>query len=449
MLFLQDFGISFAEQKLWEGINLKIPEGSIFHLKGPNASGKSSLLNAISGIIPEYVKAKTTGNILLWDIDLQTIPLKEKYHYLWHQLSDAEAQLFFPDCLSELAFALEHLALPPENIIAKINLAAAQFGLENMLQRDPSTLSGGEKKLLLCSVAETIDPPLLLLDEPLNGLDKQATDLVFKWLKNKKEQGKIIVVADHNPLMETVADFSYTLPENPQPLTIDNSLFTEAVLNLQDKRDCAIKLIPEVLYNIEELSFAYPNAEFLFKDLSIKINSTENILLKGKNGAGKSTFLKLLTGLLKPNKGKIYLQGKQLLGLDPKNFAHFYYQSQITKENLLGISVKQNWLFWQLAIPELKDLPIKEDPLFTELSAGQQKMVSQQILPYMLSKFWILDEPFASLDENAGKQLFNLLQYKSRNYPGMLIVSHSLEAHRELFDRVFSFQNQTLQEEKG
>ena len=449
MLFLQDFGISFAEQKLWEGINLKIPEGSIFHLKGPNASGKSSLLNAISGIIPEYVKAKTTGNILLGQTDLQAIPLKEKFHYLWHQLSDAEAQLFFPDCLSELAFALEHLALPPENIIAKINLAIAQFGLEKMLQRDPSTLSGGEKKLLLCAVAETIDPPLLLLDEPLNGLDKQATDLVFKWLKNKKEQGKIIVVADHNPLMETVADFSYTLPENPQPLTIDNSLFTEAVLNLQDKRDCAIKPIPEVLYNIEELSFAYPNAEFLFKDLSLQINSNENILLKGKNGAGKSTFLKLLTGLLKPNKGKLYLQGKHLQGLDPKNFAHFYYQSQITKENLLGISVKQNWLFWQLAIPELKDLPIKEDPLFTELSAGQQKMVSQQILPHMLSKFWILDEPFASLDENAGKQLFNLLQYKSRNYPGMLIVSHSLEAHRELFDRVFSFQNQTLQEEKG
>jgi len=449
MLFLQDFGISFAEQKLWEGINLKIPDGSIFHLKGPNASGKSSLLNAISGIIPEYVKAKTTGNILLGQTDLQAIPLKEKFHYLWHQLSDAEAQLFFPDCLSELAFALEHLALPAENIVAKINLAAAQFGLEKMLQRDPSTLSGGEKKLLLCAVAETIDPPLLLLDEPLNGLDKLESDLVLKWLKNKKEQGKIIVVADHNPLIETVADFSYTLPENPQPLTIDNSLFTEAVLNLQDKRDCAIKPIPDVLYNIEELSFAYPNAEFLFKDLSLQINSNENILLKGKNGAGKSTFLKLLTGLLKPGKGEISLKGKQLQGLDSKNFAHFYYQSQIAKENLLGISVKQNWLFWQLAIPELKDLPIKEDPLFTELSAGQQKMVSQQILPYMLSKFWILDEPFASLDENAGKQLLNLLQYKSRNYPGMLIVSHSLEAHRELFDRVLSFQNQTLQEEKG
>jgi len=105
-------------------------------------------------------------------------------------------------------------------------------------------------------------------------------------------------------------------------------------------------------------------------------------------------------------------------------------------------------LFWQLAILELNDLTLKEDPLFTELSAGQQKMVSQQILPYLLSKFWILDEPFASLDENASKQLLQLLQYKSQNYPGMLIVSHFLEEHRELFDRVLSLRNQTLQEEK-
>jgi len=448
MLILKDFGISFAERKLLDDINLKIPEGCIFHLKGPNASGKSSLLNAISGIIPEYVKAKTTGNILLGNMDLQTIPLKEKYHYLWHQLSDTEAQLFFPDCLSELAFALEHIALPPEKIIPKINLAAGQFGLENMLYRDPSTLSGGEKKLLLCAVAETINPLLLLLDEPLNGLDKQATDLVLKWLKSKKEQGKIIIVADHNPLIDAIADGSFTLPENPRPLKLDNSLFMKTDLNLQNKQDCAVGHLPEVLYNIEELSFAYPNAELLVKDLSLNIMNTENILLQGKNGAGKSTLLKLLTGLLKPGKGEISLKGKQLQGLDSKNFAHFYYQSQITRENLLGISVKQNWLFWQLAILELNDLTLKEDPLFTELSAGQQKMVSQQILPYLLSKFWILDEPFASLDENASKQLLQLLQYKSQNYPGMLIVSHFLEEHRELFDRVLSLRNQTLQEEK-
>jgi len=448
MLILKDFSISFAERKLWEGTKLKIPEGCIFHLKGPNASGKSSLLNAISGIIPEYVKAQTTGTILLGDMDLQTIPLKEKYHYLWHQLSDTEAQLFFPDCLSELAFALEHIALPQGKLMSKINRAAGQFGLENMLQRDPSTLSGGEKKLLLCAVAETIDPPLLLLDEPLNGLDKQATDLVLKWLKNKKEQGKIIIIADHNPLIERIADDSYTLPENPQPLAINNSIFTEADLPWQDERDCAIKPVSEVLYNIEELSFAYPKAEFIVKDLFLTIRSTDNILLQGKNGAGKSTFLQLLTGIQKPAKGKISVLGKSLQGLDSKNFAYFYYQSQITRENLLGISIKQNWLFWQIGIPQLTNLPLQEDPLFTELSAGQQKMVSQQILPYLLSKFWILDEPFASLDENAGKQLLQLLQYKSKNYPGMLIVSHSLEEHREIFNRVLSCKNQTLHEEK-
>ena len=165
MLILKDFGISFADRNLLEGINIEIPEGTVFHLKGPNASGKSSLLNAISGIIPEYVQAKTTGDLIWNNIDLQTIPLKEKHHYLWHQLSDTEAQIFFPDCISELAFALENMAIPAEKIWERVNLATQQFGLSNLLYRDPSTLSGGEKKLLLCAIAETIDPPILLLDE--------------------------------------------------------------------------------------------------------------------------------------------------------------------------------------------------------------------------------------------------------------------------------------------
>jgi ABC-type Mn2+/Zn2+ transport system ATPase subunit len=134
-------------------------------------------------------------------------------------------------------------------------------------------------------------------------------------------------------------------------------------------------------------------------------------------------------------------------GLDTKNFEYIYYQSQITKENLLGISVAQNWLFWQLAIKQLPDLPLKDDPLFTELSAGQQKMVSQQILPQLLSKFWILDEPFASLDKDAGTKLLQLLQYKSKKHPGMLIVSHSLEEHNDMFDRVLTIRNHFLQEE--
>jgi len=447
MLLIQDFGISFADRTLLEGISLEIPEGCIFHLKGPNASGKSSLLNAISGIIPEYIKAQTTGEIIWNNIDLQSIPLKEKHHYLWHQLSDTEAQLFFPDCLSELAFALENMAIPTETIWEKVNLAARQFGLSNLLDRDPSTLSGGEKKLLLCAIAETIDPPILLLDEPLNGLDNQAIDLVLKWITGKKAQGKIIVVVDHNPFIETLADFSFTLTDNPQPLKTDIAFVHNNYLNIAENRDCQINPNTNILYQIEELSFAYPQAEPLFKELTYTIESKQNILLTGKNGAGKSTFLKLLAGVMKPSKGNIHLAGKLMQGLNPKNFEYICYQSQIVKENLLGISVKQNWLFWQLAIRDLPNLPLKEDPLFTELSAGQQKMVSQQILPQLLSKFWILDEPFASLDKNAGNKLMQLLQYKSKYSPGMLLVSHSLDECKDIFDRVLTIQNQVLQED--
>ncbi|MEN6445376.1 MAG: ATP-binding cassette domain-containing protein [Candidatus Cloacimonas sp.] len=448
MLILKDFGISFSDRNLLEGITIEIPEGTIFHIKGPNASGKTSLLNAISGIIPEYVKAKTKGSILMDNINLQTIPLAEKFHYLWYQLSDAEAQLFFPNCISELAFALENKAVPEDIIQQKILLATEQFGLTQFLNRDPSTLSGGEKKMLLCAVAETIDPPILLLDEPLNGLDNRAMNLILNWLKTKKEQGKIIVIAEHNPIIDEFADFSLTLAAKTQPLKIADSLLEDNHLSNVKNIKQPIMSPVDVLFQIDKLSFAYSESEPLFENLSYDIHGKDNILLKGSNGAGKSTLLKLLTGLLTATEGKIYLSGKPMQsGVNCQNFNYAYYQSQITKENLLGISVAQNWLFWQIAIENLPNLELKDDPLFTELSSGQQKMVSQQILPYLFSKFWLLDEPFASLDENASDKLIKLLQYKSEHYPGMLIVSHSLEEHQEMFDKVLIIENKSLREE--
>jgi ABC-type Mn2+/Zn2+ transport system ATPase subunit len=255
------------------------------------------------------------------------------------------------------------------------------------------------------------------------------------------------VVVDHNPIIETLADFSFILADNPQLPKTDIAFISNNYLNIADNLGYQINPNTDILYRVEELDFAYPQLKPLFTKLTVEIGSKQNILLTGNNGAGKSSFLKLLAGLIKPLKGKIYLGGKLMQGLDTKNFEYIYYQSQITKENLLGISVAQNWLFWQLAIKQLPDLPLKDDPLFTELSAGQQKMVSQQILPQLLSKFWILDEPFASLDKDAGTKLLQLLQYKSKKHPGMLIVSHSLEEHNDMFDRVLTIRNHFLQEE--
>ncbi len=198
------------------------------------------------------------------------------------------------------------------------------------------------------------------------------------------------------------------------------------------------------MLRFDNLSFGYEGRARLFRNLSLHIGEHENVLLKGENGCGKSTLLKLIMGILKPIAGEILIAGKplpqQLSGL----FAHLFYQSQNTADNLLGISQKQDWQMWQLALPGLGDNPT--DMLFSERSTGEQKQDAQRILPYLRDKFWLLDEPFASLDSSASDRLFMLISQKMKEQPGMLVVAHDFRERENSFDRILLLESGVLSE---
>lgn len=190
------------------------------------------------------------------------------------------------------------------------------------------------------------------------------------------------------------------------------------------------------MIRIDNLHFAHPGRSELYGGLNFELEQGENILLKGSNGCGKSTLLKLIVGLLRPGHGIITVAGKPVTGVSFALFDDILYQSQNTAENLLGINARHDWEIWQLAIPALPELPVTETLLFSEMSAGMQKQCSQRILPYVTDKYWILDEPFASLDAAAAKELAALLLQKSKIHPGMLIVSHEQSFTKGVFSRI-------------
>ena len=136
--------------------------GSLTLLTGSNGSGKTSLLNAISGVIPVHIKAELDCNISFDGLPLKEIPLPEKYHLLAYQMEDPDTQLFFPDGIKELSFALENMGLEPEEIDKRLGTSARRFGTQDLLPRDPSTLSKGLKKMLLLAICDSMDCPLVL-----------------------------------------------------------------------------------------------------------------------------------------------------------------------------------------------------------------------------------------------------------------------------------------------
>ncbi len=179
-------------------LSFTAPPGALLLLTGSNGSGKTSLLNAISGIIPLHIKANLDASIAYEGLPLSDIPLPEKYHLLAYQMADPDAQLFFPDCLKELSFALENMGLEPEDMQTRLHRSARGFGVERFLSRDPGSLSMGQKKLLLLAMCDVLDAPLVLLDEPSAGLGDENLLRLSEWVAHLRRSGRVVIVAEHN-----------------------------------------------------------------------------------------------------------------------------------------------------------------------------------------------------------------------------------------------------------
>lgn len=193
-----------AAQALWTEVSLVLLPGELGAVSGPNSCGKTSLLNAISGVVPHYIKAELRGSIIHGNTDLIGMPLNEKYHHLGYLMADVRAQLLFPTGFDEVSFALENLGLPPDEITHRVEAAAVFFGIQELLPRHPHSLSGGEQKLLLMAGLEALQPPLLLLDEPEAALSERSLELLVKWLMILQSRGQIALLATHSDILQTL-----------------------------------------------------------------------------------------------------------------------------------------------------------------------------------------------------------------------------------------------------
>lgn len=207
-LEVSELSLCYPEQDraLWEKLSFEARPGEITAITGANASGKSSLIYALSGVIPQSIKADLQGAIWLGETNLRELPLCEIYRYMSVGLSDAAMQLLLPTCELELAFALENMGLPPEKIRQRITAAAAEFKLEGLLNQDPQSLSGGEQRLLLFAICLAMQNPILLLDEPESGLSPASLNLLCSWLTRLKANAQIIILATHDEQLIQLSD---------------------------------------------------------------------------------------------------------------------------------------------------------------------------------------------------------------------------------------------------
>ena len=174
-------------------------------IKGPNGSGKTSLLSMLCGIIPKAINGVVEGQILIDDIDISALTLPELSPLVSMAFQDPEMQLSFPQVDQELAFGPENLKIPAHEISKIIEDVSELLGIEELLKSDIAALSYGQKKLTALASIFTLSPEIILLDEPADGLSEQSIQNVIKCALYYKND-KLVIITSTTHVFDNIAD---------------------------------------------------------------------------------------------------------------------------------------------------------------------------------------------------------------------------------------------------
>ncbi|MEM1678322.1 MAG: ABC transporter ATP-binding protein [Ignisphaera sp.] len=195
MVFLRVENISkkYDDRFVLEGISLDVEKGEILAVAGPPGSGKTTLLKIIAGLIKP-----TSGRVYIEGVDITDVPPYSRGFSMVF-----ETPPVYPDRsgYENIAFPLKLRKLPEDEIRKRVYEIAELLGIKHVLNRKPSTYSGGEYQRVALARALVTNPRLLLLDEPFRNLDAKIREHMVVWFKQfQAKLGVTIVYATHDPL---------------------------------------------------------------------------------------------------------------------------------------------------------------------------------------------------------------------------------------------------------
>jgi len=357
-------------------------------------------------------------------------------------LQNPAAQMLCRTVREELAFGLENQELAVKEILQQIKEWSARFEIEELLERETSSLSGGEKqKVTLLSILMT-HPDVLMLDEPTAFLDPQSAQEIMAIIQNYHTD-KTLIFVEHN------LNYLRELITRNLHLNVDGEVIDQsaAAINWQsplpylEKSDTG-----KVLLQLGNIRFSYSEKELL-KGIDLKLRQGEITTIKGRNGSGKSTLLRIIAGLQGKYSGEILLTGEKVKGKDSK---------RLNKEIGMLFQNPENHFLYNNVERELSGygednitaefLNKKQQSPFT-LSEGEKRRLSTAIACNADKRILLLDEPTFGQDNLNKQKLIQLLGRLREKGLGILIVSHDEAFVQAVSDRIFALKAGRLQEQ--
>ena len=447
-----------------QDLNLDVFNRELLTIVGPSGCGKSTFLRCLNGLIPNFSGGSFSGKIISCNLDILvhgTFELSQKVGLVFQ---DPENQFIMSNVESEIAFGLENLCLPPKEISKRLNDVTTKFGIKNLLKRDVSSLSGGEKQKTILASIYAMKPEMIVLDEPTSQLDPKSAQEFLSLLKKLNDEGTTIVLAEHR--LEKALGFADRvfdmetgkcgLPHNMVCELNQLPAYTQLALNMgcenpplseEDAKkyfENTNALIPhaEVMKRGDTL-IEFQNVSKKFNEVTalsavnVKICRGDFILIAGKNGSGKSTLFRSLIGLVKPDSGKIIFNGNDITGWAPYEAAkNIGYVGQNPNDYLFSDTVYEELKFSLDSMDlsgdidatlDLVGISALKDFYPRDLSAGQRQLTALASILVLDSQVLVFDEPTRGVDYKIKLKLINLLRKLSENGKTIIVITHDIE----------------------
>ena len=464
-------------------LNLTVRSGEFWVLCGPSGCGKSTLLRQLKTVLAPH--GHRLGEIRFEGVPLDELDQREQAARIGFVLQSPENQLVTDKVWHELAFGLESLGYDTPTIRRRVAEMASFFGIQTWFYKNVAELSGGQKQLLNLASVMAMQPSVLILDEPTSQLDPiAAADFLATLGKINRELGTTILLTEHRleeafPLAGRVAvldrgrllctgtpsqvgaalkDAGHAMFQAmPAPMRIWAAVgdSSPCPVTVREGRDWLGRFAaahplgalpeeqrhaypPEAAITARDLWFKYEkDLPDVVKGLSLTVRRGEFLALLGGNGTGKTTSLKLLSGLLQPCRGELETVGR--LGVLPQNPQALFVKKtvredlfELLKGRPLSRAAQEEQVARAVTLCRLEEL-LDRHPY--DLSGGEQQRAALAKILLLEPDVLLLDEPTKGLDAGFKQTLAEILQRLLRRGVPVLMVSHDIEfcaryAHR-------------------
>ena len=432
-----------AKENVLENINLTVEYGETVLLSGVSGEGKSTLLSIINGVIPFVNSGEFSGSVEIDGKDVTKLKISERSKLIGTVLQNADEQIIYDLVNEEIAFGCENLNIASEEIDRRIERFTTLMQIEKNAKT--KTLSGGQKQRLITASTLAMEQKIIILDEPLANLDTHTAHILLKALRNLANSGYAVLIVEHR--LDVVKNYI------DKVMRIENKqLFTSTDIN---DLNSGIKTIPhadgslpgKVLIKGEKLFFAAGDRNII-DGLDIEIRAGERIVLLGENGCGKTTLMRMLARLNKPNDGALSQTITKSKKANSKWFSKvgYVYQNptyQLFMPTLLSeISFKAKSEETAREMINAFGLSGLEQRHPQSLSEGQKRRASIAAVCASEPTVLFLDEPTVGQDyKNLCKTVETVNKINKNLGTAIVTVTHDKRCAGALADRVLIMEN--------